>query len=592
MITSRKISDTIKEKEEKKEVFFSFEFFPPKTDRGLQNLYTRLDRMAQYKPLFIDVTWGAGGSTSSLTTSICVNAYKYSSLDANMHLTCTNMPKEKIDEALKEIKEIGMKNVFALRGDPPRGEEWKQVEGGFAHATDLVRYIRQHYGNWFCIGVAGYPEKHIDCDTYENDLKHLKEKVDAGADFIITQLCYTADAYLKFIKDCRAIGITIPILPGIMPIRSYQGTVRMCKLCGAHMPKQILDDMEPFKEDDERVQAYGVQQAVKMCRELIANGVPGLHFYTLNLEQSVRNILLELELINDSNLRKELPWSGARNIHLAKSEAVRPIFWANRPKSFIARTEDWDEFPNGRWGDAGSPAFDPLSTYHLSRLYTNSKETRLQEWGSPKSEEEVFKVFISYLKGDICRLPWNDASLADESASISKELLAINEAGFLTINSQPRVNAASSDDPSYGWGPAKGIVYQKAYVEFFTSPSNYQKLKVLFSKYPNLDYQAVNAEGVSEGTLKGITAVTWGVWPGSEIKQPTVVDPFVFVNIWKDEAFALWHSQWASLYDVGSPSRQVIEKIASSYYLINIVDNNFINSNIFAIFEELLKLKN
>jgi len=479
-----------------------------------------------------------------------------------------------------------MRNVLALRGDPPRGEEWKQMEGGFAHAADLVRYIRQNYGDWFCIAVAGYPEKHIDCDTYEHDLEHLKEKVDAGADIIVTQLCYTSAAYLKFIKDCRAKGITVPIVPGIMPIRSYQGTVRMCKLCGAHIPQQTLDDMEPFKDDDEHVQAYGVEQSVKMCKELLENGVRGLHFYTLNLEQSVRNILLKLGLISESHLRRELPWTGARGV-AHKSEAVRPIFWANRPKSFISRTEDWDEFPNGRWGDAGSPAFDPLSTYHLASLYTNSIESRKQEWGSPVSPKDVFSVFAKYLKGDICRLPWNDACLADESSSICKELVNMNENGYLTINSQPRVNAASSDDHVFGWGPPGGYVYQKAYVEFFTSKENFEKLKTLFPKYPNLDYHAVNVKGECEGNLKGITAVTWGVWPGSEIKQPTVVDPTVFVNIWKDEAFALWQSQWAALYEEGSVHRKVIEDIVKSYYLINIVDNNFIDSNIFAVFEEL-----
>jgi methylenetetrahydrofolate reductase (NADPH) len=590
MIPSRKITDLIQEKEDKNEVYFSFEYFPPRTDRGLQNLYARLDHMSQYKPLYIDVTWGAGGSTSTLTPQICINAYKFSGLEACMHITCTNMPVEKVDAALDEIKSFGMRNVLALRGDPPRGEEWKQIEGGFAHAADLVRYIRKRYGDWFCISVAGYPEKHIDCDTYENDLKHLKEKVDAGADIIVTQLCYTSQAYIKFIKDCRAIGITIPINPGIMPIRSYSGTVRMCTLCGANLPQSILDDMESFKDDDERVQAYGIDQASKMCRELLDAGIKGLHFYTLNLDQSVRQILLRLGLITEFQLKREFPWTGARIVssNSLKSEAVRPIFWANRPKSFIARTEDWDSFPNGRWGDAGSPAFDPLSTYHLSRLYTNSIEARKQEWGAPLSEEDVFKVFVSYLNGAISRIPWNDASLAEESHLIDIELKRLNAAGFLTINSQPAVNASHSENNVHGWGPHGGYVYQKAYVEFFTSAEKLGLLKKLFPKFPSLDYQAVNAKGDAEGTLKGTAAVTWGVWPGSEIKQPTVVDPFVFVNIWKDEAFALWQSQWASLYEVGSVSRNVLQHISSTYYLVHIVDNEFINPTLWKFVEQLL----
>jgi len=386
------------------------------------------------------------------------------------------------------------------------------------------------------------------------------------------------------------MGITIPIVPGIMPIRSYSGTIRMCKLCGANLPKNILDDLEPFKDDDERVQEYGIEHAAKMCKELLAAGVKGLHFYTLNLDQSVRQILLKLGLITETHLRRELPWCGARTVssNSLKSEAVRPIFWANRPKSFISRTEDWDSFPNGRWGDSGSPAFDPLSTYHLSRLYTNSIENRKQEWGTPKNEEDVFKVFVSYLNGEISRLPWNDACLAEESHLIAKELKQLNGCGFLTINSQPAVNAATSDHSVHGWGPHGGYVYQKAYIEFFTSPDRMRVLKQHISKYPSLDYQIVNAKGEAEGTLKGTAAVTWGVWPGSEIKQPTVVDPNVFVNIWKDEAFALWQSQWASLYDEGSESRRVLEHISQTYHLVHIVDNNFLQPNLFKFIEELL----
>jgi len=164
----------------------------------------------------------------------------------------------------------------------------------------------------------------------------------------------------------------------------------------------------------------------------------------------------------------------------------------------------------------------------------------------------------------------------------------MNAHGFLTINSQPSVNGVPSDHPVHGWGGPRGYVYQKAYLEFFTSPVNLQKLKNLFPKYPSLDYQAVAAKGDQCGNLAGIAAVTWGAWPGSEIKQPTIVDPLVFCNIWKDEAFALWTSQWASLYEEGTESRKLITNIAETYYLVTIIENNYINGNIFAIFEELL----
>jgi len=433
---------------------------------------------------------------------------------------------------------------------------------------------------------SGYPEKHKDCDTYTNDLKYLKAKVDAGADLIITQLCYDAKTYLKFIKDCRDIGIMIPILPGLMPIRSYGGLKRMCTLCGAAIPKYILDYLEPFKDNDEAVQDYGVKQCVEMCRELIDGGVKWLHFCTLNMEKSVRLILLELGLINDSHLHRDVPWAGARP--KGKGEAVRPIFWANRPKTYIARTRDWDSFPNGRWGDAGSPAFETLGSYHVSGLYTKSVETRINHWGNPTQVQQVCDTFVSYLNGQIDSLPWNDTPLSQESNLINDQLKRMNAKGFLTINSQPKVNGVPSDDPIHGWGGPRGYVYQKAYIEFFTSPENWTKLEPLFPKFPTLDYQAVNSKEAVAGNLAGTAAVTWGVWPGSEIKQPTVVDPMVFATIWKDEAFALWHTQWASLYDASSESWKVIEKMASTYVLVNIIDNDYVKGNIFSIFEELL----
>jgi methylenetetrahydrofolate reductase (NADPH) len=592
-VHSRRICDLIAEKEAKGEVYFSFEFFPPKTEKGVQNLYNRLDRMVKFGPLFVDVTWGAGGSTSELTSEICLHAYKYSGLEPQMHLTATNMPKEKLDKALNDNKKAGMKNILALRGDPPKGEQWHQIEGGFAHASDLVSYIRQHHGDYFSIGVAGYPEKHVDCDAYENDLKYLKLKVDAGANLIVTQLFYDAKVFLKFKDDCRALGINVPILPGLMPILSYNGLVRMCGLCGTSIPKKILDDLAPIKDDDAAVQEYGIKQCAEMCKELLAAGVKGLHFYTLNMERSVREVLLLLGLINESHLHRDFPWAGARasRSNNGKQEAVRPIYWANRPRTYIARTEDWDSFPNGRWGDAGSPAFDLLGDYHLSPMYTSSEETRRKEWGHPTTEKDLINVFVGYLKGEVTRLPWNDTSLASESDVISESLKKLNVNGFLTINSQPSVNGAPSDHPVHGWGGPKGYVYQKGYIEFFTSPEKLENLKALLSKYPTLDFQAVNAKGDNCGNLAGTAAVTWGVWPGSEIKQPTVVDPFVFCNIWKDEAFALWHSQWGSLYPEESESRKFIATVASSYFLVTVIENNFITGNIFAIFDELTQSK-
>jgi len=535
-------------------------------------------------PAWIDVTWGAGGSTSQLTLEICTNAQKFVGLNTMMHMTCTNMPKDKIHEALQQAKDSGIQNILALRGDPPRGEEWKQVEGGFGHAVDLVRYIRQEFGNYFCICVAGYPEGHIDATSYEDDLKHLKEKVDAGADFVITQLFYDVDLFVKYVKDCRALGVNCPIVPGIMPIHTFGGFERMTTLCKTFVPQKIRDALEPIKADDEAVKNYGIELAIEMCKTLLENGSTCLHFYTLNLEKSVTQILQGLGLV-ESEIRRPLPWIPTR-----AKEDVRPIFWSHRPKSYIHRTASWDDFPNGRWGDSRSPAFGDLTDYHLSYLHAGKGFERLHAWGeNPTEPQHIFDVFVKYLSGEVERLPWSEGPLAIESDVIKDSLIKLNKNGFLTINSQPRVNGAPSSDPKFGWGPKDGYVYQKAYVEFFASPEMVKAFIEATKKFPSLTYMAINQKGESfTNTSPHTSAVTWGVFPGKEVLQPTVVDPDSFVA-WKDEAFAVWKSHWSSIYPEGSSSRKLVENMIDTYFLVSLVDNNYIDGDIFAIFDYLIE---
>ena len=216
-----------------------------------------------------------------------------------------------------------------------------------------MRYIKQKHGDFFGIAVAGYPEGHIDAVSYEEDLKHLKEKVDAGADVIVTQLFYDGDNFIKWCADVRAAGITVPILPGIMPINNYGSWKRMTDMCKTKIPPEIRAGLEAIKDDDDACKKFGVKVVSDMCKKILASGyVHGLHMYTLNLEQSVVAILNECGLTGDCHLRRELPWRARLN----GKEDVRPIFWANRPKSYMVRTNSWDEFPNGRWGDSRSPA--------------------------------------------------------------------------------------------------------------------------------------------------------------------------------------------------------------------------------------------
>ncbi|CAG8713325.1 24289_t:CDS:2 [Dentiscutata erythropus] len=536
-----KVKLKIQKAQEEGRPYWSFEYFPPKTNQGVQNLYDRMERMYRLGPEFIDITWNAGGTSSQLTSEIVSTAQSVYGLETVMHLTCTNMPKEKIDKALKDAKDCGCQNILALRGDPPRGQvNWEACENGFSHAIDLVRYIRAQYGDYFGICVAGYCEGHVDNPDKEDDLRRLKEKVDAGADFIITQVFYDVDLFLVWIKKCRAIGITCPILPGLLPIQNYNGFNRIVSLSKTIVPKSVIDALEPIKHDDAAVKEYGIKLAVEMIRKMYDSGINGFHFYTMNLERSTRLILEALQFVAPVEKVKPLPWCPSLSAKRIK-ENVRPIFWRNRIKSYVTRTEAWDEFPNGRWGDARSPAFGELDGYGVS--LKQAKQNALELWGCPNSLNDIYNIFVRYCHGELVSLPWSDQSLAEETDIIKDQLAYINSLGYLTINSQPAVNGVHSDHKIFGWGPKNGYVYQK-----------------------------------------GPNAVTWGVFPGKEIIQPTIVEAVSFMA-WKDEAFELWN-EWAKIYSPDSVSAKLISQIADNWYLINIVHNDFHDgSGIFRIFE-------
>ncbi|KAF9122839.1 hypothetical protein BGX30_001756, partial [Mortierella sp. GBA39] len=243
-----KVIDKIRRADQEQRPYWSFEYFPPKTTAGVQNLFERMERMYNLGPEFVDITWNAGGTSSDLTSELVATAQSVYGLETCMHLTCTNMPMEKIDAALKAAKACGNQNILALRGDPPRGQDqWVSCDNGFAYASDLVAYIRQQYGDYFSIGVAGYPEGHLDSTDREEDFKWLKYKVDQGADFIVTQLFYDTGLFLDWVKECRTRGITVPIVPGIMPIQSFGGFHRMTSLCKTFVPDHIKNALEPIK---------------------------------------------------------------------------------------------------------------------------------------------------------------------------------------------------------------------------------------------------------------------------------------------------------------------------------------------------------
>ncbi|CAG2168945.1 unnamed protein product [Oppiella nova] len=568
--------------------FFSFEFFPPKTREAAINLIARFDRLRQTGPMFCDITWhtagnpGADTETSSIT--IAGVALNYSGLDTMLHITCVGMTEPDLRRHLERAKDLGIRNILALRGDRVAIDSTESQEKvDFRYAVDLVRYIRREYGDYFTIAVAGYPGAHPESVSVEEDLQRLKEKVDAGADFIITQLFFKSDLFVKYVKNCRKIGIEVPILAGIMPIQSYESLEKIVRLSKLDIPDTILKDLNIIRSNDEAVRNYGIQWAVGLCRQILAaNVTPGLHFYTLNREMATCAILKQLGLL--TQVSKPLPWWPAAN-HKRAGEDVRPIYWSGRPRSYVCRTQSWDEFPNGRWGRVDSPAFQTLENYYLFLEPKLSRKELLQMWGQELTgEQDVWDVFHCYVSGlknkndkKVSVIPWNMDALSDETALLVKQLSQYNKRGVLTICSQPNVNGVDSTHPIHGWGPKGGYIYQKAYLEFFTNEKNVLALMEALKNYPLVNYQIVDSSGkksYSNFESNKAIAVTWGVFPGREIIQPTVVDPISF-KVWKDEAFGLWTQKWAQLYSGDSLSRKVLDDIHDNYYLVNLVDNQF-----------------
>lgn len=588
---------------------FSFEFFVPKTSQGVQNLYDRMDRMYDLNPIFIDITWNAGGRSSSLTNEMVYTAQSTLGLETCMHLTCTNMKVELIAEALKKAYESGCQNILALRGDPPL--DGSESTGDFKYAKDLIKYIRLHYGDHFNIGVAAYPEGHPEEKDHDKVLLHLKEKCDAGADFIITQMFYDVDNFINWCNQLRKIGINIPIIPGIMPISTYAAFIRRAKWSEINIPPHFLEVLDPIKDDDYLVREKGTELVSEMCDKIIKSGhVNHLHFYTMNLERATVLVLEKLNLIetiksHDSIGGAELPWRKSL-LPTRSKESIRPIFWSNRKYSYISRTATWDEFPNGRWGDSRSPAFGDIDLC-ATELLRQSPKKAFDLWGIPSSLKQLSDILIGYIKGDLKSLPWSDGPIGEDTFVIQDNLIELNRKGIFTMNSQPALNSVRSNDKIYGWGPKNGYVYQKQYLEFFIHRDAEIKLLDLIDKYNSrnngtssafISYYAVDKLGnlATNCNDDDINAVTWGVFPGEEILQPTIVEKTSFLA-WKDEVYQLF-DEWvkisqSNIIEINKDDQikfcDFINDFSQNYILCNLVNNDFLDKNetIFNIISEL-----
>jgi methylenetetrahydrofolate reductase (NADPH) len=649
------------------ENYFSLEFFPPKTQMGFSNLTARLERMSQaLRPLFVTVTWGAGGSTAARSLELAEICQRQLQLTTCLHLTCTNMSRALIDEALEEAKVLGIRNILALRGDPPRSEEYNMhgeddSNKDFTFAVDLVRYIRKKYGDYFCLGVAAYPEGHP-VDSYQDvqdpvrDLPYLVEKTLAGADFIMTQLTYDIDAYTKFEQMLRnhesGAFKTIPIIPGLMPIHSYKILTRTTKLSHVKVPPQIMSKLEAVKHDDDAVKRIGVDVLsglVEAIKEIPCPGFRGFHFYTLNLEKTVSFIIERCGLIpdypEDTNAVVDDDYTtaptGAQNRSLSRRRASSvnslphnrvivdrlqvpsdgssrastheaPAASAGMPamppdrnttlqisegQGALGREATWDDFPNGRWGDARSPAFGEIDGYGPSLHVSGAVARRI--WGYPVSREDISTLFRRHVSGDLYIVPWSEGGAEENSSGLNAEtevirpelLKLIDSKGWWTLASQPAVNGVRSDDATFGWGPpGEGFVFQKPFVEFFCPSKDFQTvLKPLFAKHGHekLAWFATNVKGEFESSLpadpahadtiemnpNNVNAVTWGVFRGKEIVTPTIIEEVSF-RAWGEEAFRIW-DEWRRVYPRGTPTERLLEEVKNDVWLVCVVGQDF-----------------
>ncbi|GJJ12515.1 hypothetical protein Clacol_006758 [Clathrus columnatus] len=517
--------------------------------------------MSELRPMAISITWGAGGSTKDRSLELAGLTQSEYGVETILHLTCTNIQKGAIEDTLREAKQLGIQNILALRGgriifglykeefiqnfkDPPRGtEHWIPTDPQFVHAQDLVEYIRasDEFSKQFCIGVAGYPEGHPDKEVNEEEeLEYLKRKVDAGADFIITQLFYD--------------------------------------------------------HDDQEVKNYGIELSMRMIEKLRSDGeVHAFHFCTLNLEKSVRKVLeglcwtgkdmdnLEQNKLISDNVERIPKIEGDLAITPHEASVTATHSFQTGPasdtgsigKGEINHAATWDEFPNGRFGDFKSPAYGVPNLWD-GGLGVKPSEAR-SRWGCPKTMGDLTECFLAYLHSKTESTPFSLTPLSPEAVLIMHYLENLTKRGWWTVGSQPAIDAAPSEDELIGWGPRNGYIFQKAFVEFFAESHDVQRLKERIQKHGcgMITFLASNLHGDYETNMsdEGTNAVTWGVFPGHEIAQSTIIERENFLS-WKTEAFSIW-LEWAHLYPPDSEEHRLLDKVRKTRWLVSVIHHDY-----------------
>ena len=293
-----RISDIL----DRKRPVFSFEFFPPKSDEAGAQLERTIADLGPLEPDYVSVTYGAGGSTREKTLDIVSRIKRDTGIEAMAHLTCVGSTQEELLSVLQRLDEAGVENILALRGDPPKGQStFVATDGGFRYASELTGFIRENFSDRFCVGGAGYPEKHIECGNPAVDLSNLKRKVDNGASFLVTQLFFDNRRYFEFVDNARAHGINVPIIAGLMPITNAAQVERFTVACGASLPFRLAAELDRRRDNPQAVMQLGIAHATQQSIELLESGAPGIHFYTLNRSTATMQVLTALRTIGYGN---------------------------------------------------------------------------------------------------------------------------------------------------------------------------------------------------------------------------------------------------------------------------------------------------
>lgn len=509
---------------------------------------------------------------------------------------------------IDELKKVGVRNILlTLLNDCSKPIGTSDFKSSLEYIS-FVRNVLCKKQDGFTIGLIAHIW-YADAE-YEQYLAFLKQAYSIGIDFIVTSVTCNAPMLIKFVRDCRCFSIRCPIVVQINPEHCADQFITSTKT-----DKSIATTKECSTSDSMSNLSFinpRAERCVNLCKQIIKSGLSiGFYFVTRNQKAETEYILRQLNLWPTSKMKKNLPWRQSAKEHRFHSESVRPIFWSTQVKGYLYRTSTWEQFPRFRWNDSSttsnslsSNTIDNQLTFHH---WNCSKLDLLNQWGHElKTEDDVISVFVSFLsksknpKTDyvVDRFPWcEEATLAEETTVIADQLIKLNKRGVLTINSQPAVNGIPSEHPIFGWGPSSdGYIYQKAYLEFFIPTSMVGSLLTILRQYPRVSFHVVNKQSSDNDDIHNhdpghSIAVTWGVFPGREIIQPTVVDLSTF-RIWKNEAYDIWLKRWAVLYEneemEQNHSYKLLKHISDTYSLVNIVDNDFQKSN--CLFELLDKV--